>query len=590
MTLKGKINQLEKLADLNVEDSSATLAMAPVDPATFIESPNYMDGKGELYPVLFDEFVEINSGRYSETVLTGGIGCGKTTLALFTMAYQLYRLSCLEDPHGTFSLSASSEIVIIFQSITADLAENVDFRRFKELIDQAPYFQNQFCYVKALHNELVFPNNNVVRAVSGLPTAAIGQNVFGGVLDEVNFMATIDKSRLSVDGKPYDQAWASYNALNRRRKSRFMKNGTLPGMFCLVSSKRYPGQFTDVKAEEAEKEKAEGKMPSIYVFDKPVWAVKPEGTFSGEWFSIFVGTMTRQPFIVKEGTLLTEEDQSQVIQVPVEFKAEFEGDIISALQDMAGVSSMGRHPFFVNREAVAASFDTAESVLNLDSCDFATSQIIIIRKKFREIQLPRFAHVDLALSNDSAGVACGYVERFVRMDRGEGVFEDMPLIVFDYVLEVPPPKGGEINFEKIRSLFYKTRDLGLPLKWISMDSYQSKDMEQILRQKGFTTGQQSMDKTTLPYDMAKSAFADGRVRLPEHPKALKELVQLVRDPKTGKIDHPPAGSKDLADAIAGVIFGLTRRREIWVRYGAKVSPMLMAQLEAQSDTYPADIE
>lgn len=584
MTLKGKINQLEKLADLNAEDSSATLAMAPVEPATFIENPNYMDGKGELYPVLFDEFVEINSGAYIETVLTGGIGCGKTTLALFTMAYQLYVLSCLEDPHGTFSLSTSSEIVIIFQSITADLAENVDFRRFKELIDQAPYFQNQFRYVKALHNELLFPNNIVVRAVSGLPTAAIGQNVFGGVLDEVNFMATVDKSRLSVDGKSYDQAWASYNALNRRRKSRFMKNGTLPGMFCLVSSKRYPGQFTDVKAEEAEEEKAEEKMPSIYVFDKPVWAVKPEGTFSGEWFSIFVGTMTRQPFIVKEGTLLAEEDWSQVIDVPVEFKADFERDIISALQDIAGVSSMGRHPYFTNREVVASAFGTTESILSRDSCDFVTSQLSLFPNLFRAIQMKRFAHIDLALSNDSAGIACGYVERFDRIDRGEGVFEDMPRIVFDFVLEVPPPMGREISFEKIRSLFYKVRDLGLPLEWISMDSYQSKDMEQILMQKGFTTGQRSMDKTSLPYDMAKSAFADGRVRLPEHPKAMKELVQLIRDPKTGKIDHPPGGSKDLADAIAGVIHGLTMRRLIWVIHGATASPVLMAQIHARSES------
>lgn len=581
--MKGKIGQLEQQLALNAEDATPTASVLPVDPATFIESPNYMNGKGELYPVIFDAFVEMNSGLYIEAVLTGGIGCGKTTLGLFTMAYQLYRLSCLEEPQATYSLSSSSEIVIIFQSISADLAENVDFRRFKELLDGAPYFKKRFRYNKALHNELIFPNNIVVRAVSGLSTAALGQNVYAGVLDELNFMANIDQSRLSVNGKSYSQAWSNYDALNRRRKSRFMKNGTLPGMFCLVSSKRYPGQFTDVKVEEAKKEKAEKKTTSIYVFDNPVWVVKPEGTFCGDRFSVFVGTITRQPFIVVEGTTLSEEDRMQVINVPVEFKVDFERDIISALQDIAGISSMGRRPFFANREAVGAAFGTTESILNLDICDFVTNSLSVYPKKIRSKDRPRFAHVDLALSNDSAGIACGYVERFDRIERGGGVFEDLPRIVFDFVLEVPPPIGGEINFEKIRALFYKVRKLGLPLEWISMDSYQSKDMEQILRQNGFTTGQESMDRRTLPYDVAKSAFTDGRVRLPDHPKAIEELVRLIRDPRSGKIDHPPTGSKDLADAIAGVIFGLTMRRYTWVDHGATPSPMIEAQIFAHAE-------
>src|SRR5690606_2189353 len=77
---------------------------------------------------------------------------------------------------------------------------------------------------------------------------------------------------------------------------------------------------------------------------------------------------------------------------------------------------------------------------------------------------------------------------------------------------------------------------------------------------------QSMDKDTFAYDVTKQAFYDGRVLAPEHPKALRELITLEIDTQKGKIDHPPHGSKDISDSIAGVVFGLTMRREIWSRH------------------------
>ena len=105
------------------------------------------------------------------------------------------------------------------------------------------------------------------------------------------------------------------------------------------------------------------------------------------------------------------------------------------------------------------------------------------------------------------------------------------------------------------------------LKWISFDTFQSADSIQLLRQKGFTTGTYSMDTTSIPYDFTKSAFYDGRIKAPVHDKALSEMMRLERNPQSGLIDHPPNFSKDCSDAVAGVVFGLTNRREIWVRHG-----------------------
>ncbi len=161
----------------------------------------------------------------------------------------------------------------------------------------------------------------------------------------------------------------------------------------------------------------------------------------------------------------------------------------------------------------------------------------------------------------------GHVSEFTNINRGENQVETLPVIQIDFSLEVRPPKGGEIIFSKIRELLYKIRELGMNLKWITFDGYQSADSLQILRQKGFTTGQCSMDKTPVAYEMTKTALYDGRVRLPTHPKLLRELQTLEKDARTGKIDHDSRGSKDISDALAGVVYGLTMRREVWILHG-----------------------
>jgi hypothetical protein len=84
----------------------------------------------------------------------------------------------------------------------------------------------------------------------------------------------------------------------------------------------------------------------------------------------------------------------------------------------------------------------------------------------------------------------------------------------------------------------------------------------------------------------KQAFYDGRIRAPAHAKALHELVTLELDVKKNKIDHPPNGSKDVSDSMAGVAWGLTQRRELWFRHGVAarhVPQALLRKPEAEDE-------
>jgi hypothetical protein len=215
---------------------------------------------------------------------------------------------------------------------------------------------------------------------------------------------------------------------------------------------------------------------------------------------------------------------------------------------------------------VSAVFGRSDSVLSENEVDFVTRKLRILPSRFSHRDQPRWVHVDLGLTGDSAGVACGYVSEFVKIKRDRAI-ETLPKITIDFTLRVNPPRGDEISFEKIRLLLYKLRDQGLDIRWVSFDSFQSRDSLQILRQKGFHTGLVSVDKDTHPYDVLKTAIYDGRVSAPRHDWALRELLSLERVPLKDKIDHPPNGSKDVADALCGVVYGLSLRRSIWIDHG-----------------------
>ena len=531
----------------------------PVSVREFVFSKFYLDKGDELYPEVLNELIELNSGKYDEAVLTGGIGSGKTTLALYSQAYQLYLLSCLRNPHALFGLDSSSEIKVVFQNIRESLARGVDYKRFRDMIEKSAYFKRHFMFREELLTKLIFPNRIEIEPVGGTETASIGQNVIGGIIDEINFMAVVENSKQAADGGTYDQAVELYNTIARRRKSRFMKLGQMPGLLCLVSSKKTPGQFTDVKEAEAK------HNPRIYVFNKRVWDIKPTA-FCGQKFRVFVGDESRKSRIIEAGEVIPIKDAGLIDEIPIEFLQEFKDDITKALRDIAGRSTLAIHPFMPEAEKVNACFGKRKSVIEQEKVDFVLTRPLIYKSRITDTQFKRFAHIDLALTGDSAGLVIGHVPEFVTVQKQE-TYEKLPVVAIDCALEIEAPTNGEIEFANIRRILYKLREFGMPITWVSLDSFQSADTMQILRAEGFTTGYQSMDTTMVPYQMTKAALYEGRVRLPEHAKLKRELLTLERDFKKGKVDHNPHGSKDIADALAGVVYGLTMRREVWSSHG-----------------------
>lgn len=559
----------------------------PVDVWTFMISGLLLNMGDEIYAENKKEIIELCHGDYVEAVLTGGIGTGKTTVALVAIAYALYEMSCLLVPQHTFGLAKSSEILFVFQSLDAKKAKGIDYDRFKAMIDNSPYFQEIFRYDRNLTSEMRFPHRIIVKPLTGDVTAAIGQNVFGGIIDEVNFMAVVEGSSQSKDGGVFDQAKEIYRSINERRKSRFMHQGRLPGMLCMVSSKQYPGEFTDVKIAERDAELRETGKTTIYVYDKRVWEVRPEKFEGRGWFHIFLGDQSRKPRVLEAGEEENYhgEDAKLVMAIPEDYRASFRADLLAAIREVAGQTTLALHPFIMNIDAVRNCFGSVASVLSEPMADFVQHKIKVYPKRIARFNEPRFCHIDPSATVDSTGLAVGHVVKFVEVPRGNES-EWLPVIQFDCILEVKPPMNGEIIQENLRRVLYALRDSGMLLKWVSMDGHQSLDSLQLLAARGFVTGYKSMDTDNMPYETAKQAFYDGRVIAPVHEKALLEWTRLEKNQKTMMIDHPANGSKDLTDAMAGVIYGLTMRREIWQRHGvplSRVPKTLAVRQQKQAD-------
>ena len=342
-------------------------------------------------------------------------------------------------------------------------------------------------------------------------------------------------------------------------------------MICLCGSANYPGQFTDVKRDEAREQLAREGRTDIFVSDKRAWEVQPEGRFGKERFRVFTGDGVSRPRVLEDGEAAPED---RVVEVPVEYRSAFESDVQGALKDVAGIATSAEGLFIPDAEAIARAFGSAGSCFLTDWCDFNTAPVRLSKRPPDDPSEPRYVHIDLSLSLDNAALAMGYLRDFAAVDRGGGVVETLPSVRFDGLLSIRPPGGGQqVPFQKVKAVIKALLDLGYPIKYVSLDGFQSADMIQTMRAWKMRSGVVSLDRKPGPYNVTRQALLDGRVSGSSVELVRTELPELRWIPAKQKVDHPPGGSKDLADCVAGVIHGLSTRRELWARHGVSVRQM-----------------
>jgi hypothetical protein len=367
-------------------------------------------------------------------------------------------------------------------------------------IEISPYFNENFA-PDARGDMTFFPRNVQLIIASYYAERALGTNVVSASLDETNFVQTNRQQIKVADGGKqslanFDRAELTYRSLKRRIKSRFLQaGGEMPGMIVLVSSANTVGSFIERRIEEAATE----RDGSVYCYEAATWSVKPPGSFSGKTFRVLCGGNSTLSRILAEGEEVAPDvlvEDTRIIDVPDEYREDFEGNLEDAIRDVAGIPTTAISRFFQRPERITEAVrDDWEHPCSLHSWRFGDALSVYWNKLCRKIirRLPggyeedawvpridpkelRYIHIDTSLSGDATGIAMGHVARWVEVVRRgpDGVrhTEWAPHFVIDLLLQVMPPLGEQIQLADIRAFIYNIMDHGFRLIGFSTDSYQ----------------------------------------------------------------------------------------------------------------------
>ena len=521
-------------------------------------------------------------------VVHNSIGTGKSTAATYMLAYMLYELSCYYPPQALYNLMNNSKILLAYFNITKELAGQVGFAQFRDLIDTIPYFQSIFKRNEKKNSMLEWPQSQLYMKSASSSNDVIGMNLISFFVDEANFFkgdgaASSGTSINDVQSK----ARQLYNSVRTRGKSRFVVNNVDYTFNIVVSSSMYASSFTEEIIQESRED------PHVMVFDAKIWEVKNVNTYSKEKFVVFSGNELIDPLICKSVADvnyirahykldevncetpneaikdITDYDiKKRFIEVPMNFLNEFEGNIIQALQDIAGVPVSATGKLFSNRDCYAKSLTNEESPFVQDQIIISTGANTTIQDYFKRDWKPkntnkkRFIHFDQATSGDSYGAAQCYIDDIKYDEYG------LPLvsIEYDWMIRINPPKPPhKIDLAKVRSIIpWQEKNFGISFGKISYDTFQSAEAVQDLEKSGYNVQYRSVEKDK-PYLNLTDLYYQGRIHHYRNEWYEKELFDLNWYRALGRVDHPSkktGGSKDLADAVCGAANNALESTEI----------------------------
>lgn len=537
-------------------------------PASIIEflGPEYLNiehnVRKRIKEVLVDIFgTETNPDRiakYERAMITGGIGTGKTTIASIVIPYMAHWTLCLKDPQAHFGLMAGTRIAFMQMSTSGPQAKEVVFGDIKARIDHSPWFQRSYPYDPKFTNSFRFPKDIWILPGDSVETTFEGYNILGGIMDEM------DSHKIT---RTRDYADQGHTTISNRITSRFGERG-----FLLLI-----GQMKKATGFAAKMYKLYKQDPEAYTVLLTIW----ESIGWERWTDPVTGKRDSFWYDVDRFEFSSENLAKMVgyppniIEVPRTYERDFLYSPQKALRDLAGRPPVVAAPFFHDVTKIDLARDAWCRRTGYDdgpvSANGQLADWFVARNSMK-----RVCHVDIAYSGDNGdalGLAIGHAPERVVV---EG--EPKPYIVIDLLMRIKAPPGREIFLGDVRRIIYDLIDKRkFNIVKLTTDGFQSTDFRQQVQRRRIFTEVLSTDKSTLPYFDLYDAIMEERIAIPPYMTQLNfteptpidilrtELSQLQEE-DNGKIDHPPDGSKDVADALACVVCSLMGNRTYQRQY------------------------
>lgn len=563
----------------------AHMKRIPVSIDEFMDSEDFLKGAGfEIWPTLREDLrticpdVLVGEEPVHEAMFGGATGTGKTFLAQANNMYQAYMLTCFERPQVLYGLTHTTPIVFILQSTSNTVTKRVIYEPLRLAFTSMKYTQKYVEWDKYKESELKLQGGiTIVPALASLQSL-LGQAVIGGILDEVNFMAIVENSKLVAgangQGGRYDQAEEVYYNIARRRKRSYTTRGLSMGTLCVASSTRYKGDFLDRRIDEVRK----FNEPNVRTFRRRQYEVNPrfaDGKF--DTFKIIVGNEDTPTMILEDYMLEGQHyrDGATILEVPLPYKPDFQKNPDGALRDVVGIATDAITPFFRRRQKIVDCLARGVDRGLLPLVDKEVVELAVDGMPMwlsenmpgdAERQKPHFVHIDLSRTADRCGVALVRFDGMVNVPRpgDPNVLEVLPKFTVLMAVGLKPSPIREVDIPEVRNWVLQLVSLyGFNIQSVTFDGFDSAESVQVLRKAGIVSDVVSMDRTTDAYDALRDVIYSDRLDMqPDCELAKTELVQLEYYAEKRKVDHPPRGSKDVADAITGAVYTAMKSRGV----------------------------
>jgi len=521
----------------------------PIGFREFTLSPYYLDQGDYAYREIVIIGETLMRTRCNECIVEAGLGSGKSYLAALLISYIAHLLLCLKNPHGYYNLSADKPITILNMSLRETQARKVVFGSVSSFIENSVWFR-QFD-LEILKKSILLDKKIDLLCGNSSETMPLGLNIFAGILDEAAFY---------LDNEDRSVAEDIFDTIAGRIASRFGNSG----LTIAISSSKHEEDFMNQKREESLefpekifyiKMKAwkvkdrEKLMPEVFIFDSEKFTIIDPGEYGnydkgkGQIQKIVVDEFVKKDLTFGDAVM---DDRFWI--VPMDYYSAFRKNPENASRDF-GAKSMPTSDLFIKLpNYVDEAFNKTPNYVQPDGA------WLLPAEKPKE---PLYCHIDLGLNKDRSGGrgdACGLaIGHFDGYDQAMGGRPRIRIVAIERITQDPITK--EVSFSGVRQRIINLHNAGFEIVKVTLDGWQSADTIQTFNSLGILAELLSIDRTVEPYEAYKEALYEKRIEIPHHEKAMDETKHLVIL-KGSKIDHPKDGSKDVSDAIAGVVYNI----------------------------------
>ena len=513
------------------------------------------------------------SSTVLEWAMSGSIGIAKTSVAVISQLYNLYRVTSLREPSLAMGEGKTKPMALMLLSVNRDKASELmnimeaaieecqyfvkvkskkDFKEYTDLeyCQYVPYYVHNFEGFK----RITFPNNVYIRPGSQ-KGHTIGSNLFGAIMDEAEFRGGAAKA---------EEAYDLYSEVLGRVTSRFINSQYK--LVNLISSVKFDTGIMARHIENLIKEKELGKS---YVSAYAQWEVKPEYWNAIKEFGyiyVLAGNISHPSKILDDEEFEAFEndeyvipEQCRVVKVPKhpDLLTPFLRNPDRALRDQAGIVTAGGERPFSDLSKLVDKNLIPELTLHADFTEEKSlfeqlPQEDLFQKTPDGLKLRRFPnakryiHLDLADTGE-AGISLCHKE--VKSD-GHIMY------VFDFVSKVV--SKTRLSQTKIEEFLVDLKEVGnVYIEKLSADQYQSTYMRERLEKlhkvaKEVKKVPMGGETNIEPFITCSYLIAEGNVKVGECEQLKNQLkgIYIHND----RLQYDKALRKDIADTFIGTLY------------------------------------